>query len=86
MVKGISRQVIVVHAPEQKMFEEVIFILRDEVRETGGVSDQELLQQAQKLLRHAQPKRKMYRKLQPIFWSFAGAMLTSAIWLIAWML
>lgn len=82
MVKGISRQVIVVHAPEQKMFEQVIFILRDDMQEQGGVSDQELLQQAQKLLGSAQPKRKRYRKLQPVFWSFIGAAFTCLMWLL----
>ena len=30
MVKGISRQVIVVHAPEPKLFEQAIFILNDD--------------------------------------------------------
>ena len=30
MVKGISRQVIVVQSPEPKMFEQAIFILKDE--------------------------------------------------------
>ena len=31
MVKGISRQVIVVHSPEPKLFEQAIFILKDDV-------------------------------------------------------
>ena len=30
MVKGISRQVIVVRSPDQKLFEQAIFILREE--------------------------------------------------------
>ena len=29
MVKGISRQVIVVHSPDPKLFEQAIFILKD---------------------------------------------------------
>ena len=85
MVKGISKQVIVVHAPEQKMFEQVIFILRDEMQD-GGVSDQELLQQANKLLRSAQPKNKLRRKIQPMLWSGAGAAITCLVWLAAYML
>ena len=32
MVKGISRQVIVVHAPDPKLFEQAIFILKDTAR------------------------------------------------------
>ena len=29
MVKGVSRQVIVVHSPDPKLFEQAIFILKD---------------------------------------------------------
>ena len=32
MVKGISRQVILVQSPEPKLFEQAIFILKDERR------------------------------------------------------
>ena len=32
MVKGISKQVIVVDAPEPKLFEQAIFILKESVR------------------------------------------------------
>ena len=35
MVKGISRQVILVHSPDPKLFEEAIFILKDEAVEKG---------------------------------------------------
>ena len=36
MVKGISRQVIVVHSPDPKLFEQAIFILKDNA--VGGGS------------------------------------------------
>ena len=50
MVKGISRQVIVVHAPEPKLFEQAIFILKeDAVGE--GISDDALLKEAQNAIR-----------------------------------
>jgi len=41
MVKGISRQVIVVHAPDQKLFEQAIFILKDDAV-GAGVTDEAL--------------------------------------------
>ena len=40
MVKGISRQVIMVDAPEPKLFEQAIFILKDDLE---GASDEALL-------------------------------------------
>ena len=36
MVKGTSRQVIVVHAPEEKLFDQAIFILRENAVGEGG--------------------------------------------------
>ena len=46
MVKGTSRQVIVVHAPEEKLFDQAIFILREGAVGEGGVSDEALLREA----------------------------------------
>ena len=46
MVKGISRQVIVVHSPDPKLFEQAIFILKDEAV-AQGVTDELLLKEAQ---------------------------------------
>ena len=44
MVKGVSRQVIVVRPPDTKLFEQAIFLLRDGA--DGGISDEALLRQA----------------------------------------
>ena len=38
MVKGVSRQVIVVRPPDTKLFEQAIFLLRDGA--DGGISDE----------------------------------------------
>ena len=46
MVKGISRQVIVVHAPEPKLFEQAIFILKNEAVSGQGITDEALLKEA----------------------------------------
>ena len=35
MVKGVSRQVIVVHSPDKELFDQAIFILKDEAVEKG---------------------------------------------------
>ena len=49
MVKGISRQVIVVPSPDKKLFDQAIFILKDDAV-SQGVSDDALLAQAQQRL------------------------------------
>ena len=50
MVKGISRQVIVVHSPDPKLFEQAIFILKEEAVEKG-ITEEALLKEAQSLIR-----------------------------------
>ena len=47
MVKGISRRVVVIEPPDQKLFEQAIFIVREDYRakERGGSGD--ILREAQ---------------------------------------
>lgn len=80
MVKGISRQVIVVHAPEPKLFEQAIFILKeDAVGE--GISDDALLKEAQNAIREGEDKKR-HLYLYGAVWAAGGALLTGLIWLV----
>ena len=51
MVKGISRQVIVVHSPDKKLVEQAIFILNENAVGSEGVTDEMLLKEAQEAVR-----------------------------------
>ena len=83
MVKGISRQVIVVDAPEPKLFEQAIFILKEEVLAQDGVTDDALMREAKQLLRnHNRDNRKPNRISGPL-WACGGAAVTALIWLIS---
>ena len=82
MVKGISRQVIVVHAPEPKLFEQAIFILKDNALGKEGVTDDLLLQEAQKLIRSSDDGKKRKLLLYGPVWACFGAVITGLIWLI----
>lgn len=80
MVKGISRQVIVVEAPEPKLFEQAIFILKDNMGE--GITDEALLKEAQQAISgHDKSTRKRHIWLYGAFWAAAGALATGLIWL-----
>jgi len=46
MVKGVTRQVVVVKAPDPALFDEAIFLVRSEAVGKDGVTDEELLRQA----------------------------------------
>ena len=50
MVKGITRQVILVKSPDPRLFEEAIFIVKEEALAREGVS-------ADKVLREARQRR-----------------------------
>lgn len=82
MVKGISRQVIVVHAPEPKLFEQAIFILKDDA--VGeGVTDEALLKEAQEAIRgYDKPVKKRHFYLYGAVWASGGALLTGLVWLL----
>ena len=84
MVKGVSRQVIVVHAPEPKLFEQAIFILKDNMGE--GITDELLLKEARQVIQGNARDKKRHYYLYGVFWACAGALLTALAWLLTWLL
>lgn len=81
MVKGISRQVIVVHSPDPKLFEQAIFILKDEAV-AEGITDEQLLKEAKRLMRSpGSGTSRGFLSGGPV-WAAMGAALTGVIWLI----
>ena len=79
MVKGISKQVIVVHAPETQLFEQAIFILKDG---SAGVTDEALLKEARRIMGDSAGRRKRKTWLRGFLWAVAGACVTGLAWLI----
>ena len=82
MVKGISRQVIVVHSPDQKLFEQAIFILKDNALKEGGITDEALLREANRLLHSGKTGRKRMPFRYGALWATCGAAATAAAWII----
>ena len=81
MVKGISRQVIVVHSPDPKLFEQAIFILKDGAV-GDGVTDEALLKEAQKAIHGGDRKgKRRHLYLYGAVWAAGGAVLTGLVWL-----
>lgn len=81
MVKGISRQVIVVHGQDKALFEQAIFILKDKAVGQTGVTDEALLKEARQLM-SGHKKRKL-RAYGPV-WACAGAIVVGAVWLLTY--
>ena len=80
MVKGITRQVIVVQSPDRKLFEQAIFIIREDA---ADVTDEMLLKEAQKAIRHPGREKKRMLHLYGPGWACGGAMLTGLVWLLS---
>ena len=81
MVKGISRQVIVVQSPGPEMFEQAIFILKDKA--VGeGITDEMLMKQAQQVIRGGRPEKKRHLYLYGAVWASGGAVLMGLAWLM----
>ena len=74
MVKGISRQVILVQSPETRLFEQAIFILKENAE---AVSDDQLLREAKQIMGNSGKRKRLYGPL----WACGGAVLTGVIWL-----
>ena len=75
MVKGISRRVVVVESPDQRYFEQAIFIVRNEA--VGeGVTARELVEEARRVARGYTGGSRLsraWRELNPLVYTLIGA-------------
>ncbi len=82
MVKGVSRQVIVMQSPDPKLFEQAIFILKDDAVKQG-ITDEILMKEARRAI-HGVPRERKGPKLYlygPV-WACGGAVITGLVWLV----
>ena len=79
MVKGISKQVIVVQSPDKELFDQAIFILKDEAV-SQGITEELLLKEAKKTI-GVSGKKRYLRYYGPV-WACGGAVVTGIAWLL----
>ena len=86
VVKGISRRVIVIKSPDLHIFDEAIFIVKEEALRAGGVTSEEIIKQAQQVADNYlrfNIKKNWFSKLPaPVFVAF-GAACTALVWLLS---
>lgn len=83
MVKGVCRRVIVIKSPELHLFEEAIFIVKEEALRGGGVTGEEIIKQAQQVADHYvrfHLKKSWVHRLPAPAFAFFGAALTALAW------
>lgn len=77
MVKGISRQVIVVQSPGEELFDQAIFILKDSA--VGeGITEEKLMKEAKRCIRSGGEDKRIHSG--PL-WACGGAVFTALLWL-----
>lgn len=85
MVKGISRQVIVVQAPNPELFDQAIFILKDDIANGKKITDDILLKEATRLINAGASKKRGKPHIYAALWAGVGALATGVLWLVsAW--
>ena len=82
MIKGISRRVIVVRSPDRRFFEEAIFIVREGVLGVGGVTADQVVEEARRVADGYVKKRKSHwwQRLPAPGYVALGALLATAVW------
>ena len=79
MVKGISKQVIVIPSPDPKLFEQAIFILKEGAAE---ITEEMLLKEASRAIRHDSRRKRPRLVLYGPVWACGGAVITGLVWLL----
>lgn len=86
VVKGITRQVILVKSPDPRLFEEAIFIVKEEALNRDGVTTEQIMREARQAadgyLKQGRAWNRRLKKLPPPLWGAAGAVMASAGWAV----
>ena len=89
MVKGTTRQVMMVRLADTDLFEQAIFLLKEDSLEKQGITERQILEEAKRLAEGCSEEskgRKSGRIFCSLAWSTAGAALTGLAWLITTLL
>ena len=85
MVKGTTRQVILVKAPDEKLFEQAIFLVKEEALAGEGVGAAEVMEEARQAawgyLNRAGGWRERVHRVSGPLWGVLGAVLASVGWM-----
>ena len=89
MVKGISKRVVVVRFPDTRVFEQAIFIVREDAGLHNGVTADQVLQEACQaatgyMRRARRPKRKNI--MAALLYGALGAAVMGLVWVVSLLL
>ena len=87
MVKGITRRVVVIKSPDPRIFDEAIFLVKEDASH-NGVTALEILNEAQIAAQsyidsHTPVRKPLWQRLPAPVFALMGAGATALIWLAA---
>ena len=85
MVKGVSKHVIVIKSPDPHLFEEAIFIVKEDVLHKG-ITQETVLREAQDVANRyvkVNKKKGLFRTFPSLAYTLTGAGAASILWLAA---
>ena len=88
VIKGISKRVVVVNSPDPKVFEQAIFILREDFMDATGVSESDVMRQAEEIADGfvtsgaARPKGRFWSRVPAPVFLIIGAVATGIAWVV----
>jgi len=87
VVKGISRRVIVVKSPDPRLFEQAIFIVKEEAFGKDGVTADQIIEEARRVaagyVRRNSGLGRYFRKIPGVLYVLGGALLASICWILS---
>ena len=82
MVKGVTRQVVMVRAIDSDLFEQAIFLIRADAAEKSGVTEQTLLRQAKQAAERYTGGCLAAGRRTRLLYALLGAAATGLVWLL----
>ena len=85
MVKGISKRVILIKSPDPEVFDEAIFVVREDAIRKAGVTGKDILREAQSAAEEyirSKSGKAPKRQLPAYVYTIIGAAATGVVWLM----
>lgn len=86
LVKGISKRIVVVRFPDTRVFEQAIFIVREDAQNASVSSDNIVNEACQIAESYVHKGPRGWRRLPPLAFLLAGAGTVGLAWALTWLL
>jgi hypothetical protein len=83
MVKGLSRRVVMVRYPEAGVFEQALFVVRDDAAVSRGITSDDVIAEACRIAQRHSNSAKQRKRWPPLAYTMMGACGVGAAWVVS---